>query len=63
MHSLSSDFAECVRLLVCREIQRKPILSRRLQLLEPQATPTHIPGDTATPPAPGAIQIGPLDVS
>ncbi|WP_131224903.1 hypothetical protein [Achromobacter marplatensis] len=23
----------------------------------------HVPGDTTTPPAPGAIQIGPVDVS
>lgn len=23
----------------------------------------HVPGDTTTPPAPGAIQIGPTDIS
>lgn len=70
MPSLPTDFAESVRLLVCREVLRKPCLARRFSgsevaqvfeipasLLEP-----HDPDDTTTRPAPGAIQIGPLDV-
>lgn len=29
---------------------------------EGRPEPAHVPGDTASPPAPGAIQIGPTDV-
>ncbi|WP_129240878.1 hypothetical protein [Achromobacter veterisilvae] len=29
---------------------------------EGRPEPAHVPGDTASPPAPGAIQIGPADV-
>lgn len=33
------------------------------QLLDVECgAPAHIPGDTTSPPVPGAIQIGPLDV-
>lgn len=34
-----------------------------LHLLVPPANSLHDPEDTTTPAAPGAIQIGPLDVS
>jgi hypothetical protein len=34
-----------------------------LHLLAPPANSLHDPEDTTTPAAPGAIQIGPLDVS
>lgn len=38
------------------------VFDASLRLLEPSASALHDPEDTTTPAAPGAIQIGPLDV-
>lgn len=55
MSDFAQELAEAMRRIARREARRKHS--------HKQPTAEHDPEDTRTPPAPGAIQIGPLDVS
>lgn len=57
MHSLGLHLAKFVREAVRGEASRSPA-----ELASGPSVLGHDPEDTRTPPAPGAIQIGPLDV-